>query len=126
MVSKTEVHENSSADKLKLALAAAILLVGIALFYVFTEASLLYRVIGLLVMAGVAVFVVSQTGTGQRTFSFFKDARTEVRKVVWPGRAETTQTTLIVMVIVFIMGLFLWLLDWVLSGAFQLITGIGG
>ncbi|MDO6460055.1 preprotein translocase subunit SecE [Granulosicoccaceae sp. 1_MG-2023] len=126
MVSKTEVQENSSTDKIKLAVAAVVLFVGIALFYVFSDVSLLFRVIGLLVMAGISVFVISQTGTGRRTFSFFKDARTEVRKVVWPGRAETTQTTLIVMVIVFIMGLFLWLLDWVLSGAFQLVTGIGG
>ncbi len=125
MVSKTELQENPN-DKFKFMASAALLLIGLGLFYVFSEQSLLYRVLALLVLAGVAVFVAYQTSKGKRTAAFFRDARTEVRKVVWPSRAETTQTTLIVMVIVFIMGLFLWFLDWVLSGAFRMITGIGG
>ena len=125
MVSRTDLHESTN-DKLKLAGAAVLLLAGVILFYVFSEQSLLYRVLGLLVLAAAAVFVVYQTAKGKQAALFFRDARTEVRKVVWPTRAETTQTTLIVMVIVVLMGIFLWLLDWVLAWAFQLITGVGG
>lgn len=125
MVSKTELQENSN-DKLKFIGSASLLILGLVLFYAFSEQSLLYRVLGLLVLVGAAVFVAYQTQKGHKTALFFKDARTEVRKVVWPSRAETTQTTIIVMVIVFIMGIFLWLLDWMLSGAFKYITGIGG
>ncbi len=123
MVSKADLQE-SPKDKIKLIAAAALVLLGIALFYVFSDQSLLYRVLGILVLAGIAVFVVYQTAKGKQAAAFFRDARTEVRKVVWPTRAETTQTTLIVMVIVVLMGLFLWFLDWLLSWAFQLITGV--
>ncbi len=125
MVSKTDLQESTS-DKLKFVAAAVLLFCGLALFYIFSEQSLLYRVLALLVLAGIAVFMAYQTSKGKQTALFFRDARTEVRKVVWPTRAETTQTTLIVMVIVFIVGVFLWLLDWALAGAFQLITGVGG
>lgn len=119
------MQENPN-DKFKLIGAGALVAAGIALFYLFSDQSLLYRVLGLLVLAGIAVFVVYQTSQGKSAAAFFRDARTEVRKVVWPTRAETVQTTLIVMVIVLIMGIFLWLLDWILSGAFQLVTGVGG
>lgn len=123
MVAKAEVPQ-SSADTLKLAAAGIVVLAGLVLFYVFAEQSLLFRVIGLLVMAGIAAFLVYQTALGKRTVAFFRDARTEVRKVVWPSRAETAQTTLTVFIIVVIVGIFLWLFDMLLSWLFRLITGI--
>jgi len=97
---------------------------GLVGFYYFADQSLLMRVIALLIIAGLASFVVYQTDLGKRTVEFFKDARTEVRKVVWPSRTETTQTTLTVFMIVIIVGIFLWLLDMLLSFLFRLITGI--
>lgn len=123
MVSKAEVTSNS-ADTIKLAAAAAMVVVGLVGFYYFADQSLLMRVIALLIIAGLAAFVVYQTDLGKRTVDFFKDARTEVRKVVWPSRAETTQTTLTVFIIVIIVGIFLWLFDMLLSYLFRLITGI--
>ena len=125
MVSKAETPD-SSGDNIKLILAALIGFAGLVAFYVFSESSLLLRVLGLLVVAAIAAFLFYQTGKGQRTVAFFRDARTEVRKVVWPTRAETTQTTLIVMVIVIIVGIFLWLFDSLLAMLFRLLTGIGG
>ena len=123
MVSKAEVTSNS-ADTVKLAAAAAMVVVGLVGFYYFADQSLLMRVVALLIIAGLAAFVVYQTELGKRTVNFFKDARTEVRKVVWPSRAETTQTTLTVFIIVIIVGIFLWLFDMLLSYLFRLITGI--
>jgi len=115
---------NSTADMVKFALAGALGLGGLVLFYVFSEASLLLRTIALLlVFAGVCA-IMYQTVLGKRTVVFFRDARTEVRKVVWPNRAETTQTTLTVVVIVIIVGIMLWLFDSLLSWLFRLITGI--
>ena len=53
------------------------------------------------------------------TWTLIKDARGEIRRVVWPTRDETVQTTLIVLVLVLIFALILWLLDsglsWVVS-----------
>ena len=123
MVSKAEVTSNG-ADTLKLAAAGALVLLGLIGFYFFAEQSLLLRVIALLIIAGLAAYVVYQTELGKRTVDFFRDARTEVRKVVWPNRSETTQTTVTVFIIVIIVGIFLWLFDMLLSYLFRLITGL--
>jgi len=125
MVSKAEVQD-TSGDKIKLFAAGAIGFAALVAFYVFAEQSLLLRVIGLLVVAAIVGFITYQTALGKRTVAFFRDARTEVRKVVWPSRTETTQTTLTVIVIVIIVGIFLWLLDSILAMLFRLVTGLGG
>jgi len=113
-------------DKVKLAVAALLLVGGISAFYWFAEQSMLLRVVGLLVFAGVAIAVAYQTVVGRQTWGYISDAKTEVRKVVWPTRKETTQTTLIVLVVVFIVAVFLWLLDSLLMWLMQLLTGQGG
>ena len=114
----------SSADNIKLIAAGALLFAGLVLFYVFAEQSLLFRVIGLLAVVGVCCFLIYQTAMGKRTVGFFRDARTEVRKVVWPSRAETTQTTLTVFIIVVIVGIMLWLFDSLLASLFRWITNL--
>ena len=123
MVSKAEVTTDS-ADTFKLAAAGALVLAGLVAFYYFAEQYLLLRVIALLIIFGLASFIVYQTHLGKRTVAFFRDARTEVRKVVWPSRAETTQTTLTVFIIVVIVGIFLWLFDLLLAFLFRAVTGI--
>lgn len=84
---------------------------------------MLARVIGLLAAAGAAVAVALQTAPGAETLEFLQGSRSELRKVVWPTRAETTQTTLIVIAMVVVMGLLLWLLDVVLFWLVRLVTG---
>ena len=123
MVAKTEIID-SPADRMKLIGAAALVVGGLILFYLFGEFSFLYRVLAFLVVLGIAAFLFLQTARGEKALAFFKDSRTEVRKVVWPTRAETTQLTVMVLIIVFIVGLFLWFLDWILGGAFRFITGL--
>jgi len=120
-----KVEQSSSADNMKLIAAGVLLLVGLVLFYVFADQSLLFRVIGLLAVMGVCCFLIYQTDLGKRTVGFFRDARTEVRKVVWPSRAETTQTTLTVFIIVVIVGIMLWLFDSLLGSLFRWVTNIG-
>lgn len=122
MNAKTEV-ESSSMDTLKLVLAVLLLAVGIGGFYYYEEYSLLLRVLGLLVVAGVAVAIAMQTLVGRRVWGFAVDARTEVRKVVWPSRQETIQTTLIVFAMVLVMGIILWLVDMILLSIVRSVTG---
>ncbi len=98
-------------DKVKLIIAVALMATGVAGFYYFADQSLLMRVLGLLAVAGVAIAIAYQTALGRRTWGFVTDAQTEVKKVVWPTRKETLQTTGIVLVVVFIVGVFLWILD---------------
>ncbi len=126
MVAKTETEVSNKLDTFKLVLAIAVLLVGIGGFYYYADASLLYRVLGLVAMAIVAVGIALTTGTGRAIVSFGREARAEVRKVVWPTRQETVQTTLMVVVAVIILGIFLWLIDMMLLKAVQVLTGQGG
>jgi len=116
----------SKLDTIKLLMALVLLGFGIAGFYYLENESQLYRILGLLVVALVAVGIVYTTAMGKRIAGFMGDSRTEVRKVVWPSRQETIQTTLIVIVAVFLIGVFLWLLDMLLLWAVQLLTGQGG
>ena len=113
------------ADRIKLIVALLFLGGGVVAFYIFSDQSLLYRVLGLIVAALVSVAVVLQTELGRSAWSFFKEARLEARKVVWPTRRETSQTTLLIMASVIVVGIFLWLLDMGLLALVKLLTGQG-
>lgn len=112
-------------DTVKLVAAAVLLVAGIYGFYHFAAYSVLLRVVGLLVIAGVAVAVALQTQQGRQLWQFASGARTEVRKVVWPTRQETLQTTLVVILMVLILGIVLWLFDMVLMSILRFLTGQG-
>ena len=120
---KPETQALSRPDMMKLLAAGALVLVALVAFYVFANHSLLVRVIGLLLAGGAAVALALRTEPGTETLEFVRGARAEVRKVVWPTRAETTQTTLVVIAMVVIMGLLLWMLDLLLLWLVRLITG---
>lgn len=123
MVVKTEIEVTNKLDTFKLLLAIVVLLAGIAGFYYFEAEGLLYRVLGLLAFVLVALGMVYTTNLGQSVVGFGREARAEVRKVVWPSRQETVQTTMMVIVAVIIIGIFLWLIDMVLVSAVQYLTG---
>jgi preprotein translocase subunit SecE len=125
MSAKAEV-ESSGMDVAKLALSVLLLILGIYAFYYFAAESTLLRVLGLLVVVGVSAAIAYRTAVGQRLWGFVSDSRMEVRKVVWPTRQETVQTTLIVFVMVLIMGILLWLFDMVLMSIVRALTGQGG
>jgi preprotein translocase subunit SecE len=116
----------SGLDTVKLAAAAVLLVAGIYGFYHFAAYSTLLRVVGLLVIGGVAAAVALQTDQGRRLWQFAGDSRNEVRKVVWPTRQETMQTTLVVIVMVLILGIILWLFDMVLMAILRFLTGQEG
>jgi preprotein translocase subunit SecE len=126
MVAKAETEVSNKFDTFKLVIAIAVLLTGIGGFYYYVDESLLYRVLGLVVMVIVAAGIAFTTATGHAILSFGRESRAEVRKVVWPTRQETVQTTLMVVVAVIILGIFLWLVDMLLLNAVQVLTGRGG
>jgi len=116
----------SAFDTVKLMFSVAVLIGGIVGFYYFEEQATVIRVIGLLAAAAVAVVVALTTERGQALWRFIQGSRAEVRKVVWPTRQETIQTTLTVFVFVLILSLFFWALDFFLLWATRLLTGQGG
>ena len=117
--------ESSGFDTVKLLLAVVVLVAGIVGFYYFEAEPTLYRVLGLLVVAGVSVAIIMQTAMGRGVWRFAADSRTEVRKVVWPSRQETVQTTLIVFAMVLVVGIVLWLFDMALGAILKMLTGQG-
>ena len=98
---------------------------GIAGFYYWSDESLLLRVVALLVLSAAAVFVAVQTEKGRAAWEFVRESHTEVRKVVWPTRKETTQTTLIVIAMVGLVAIILWALDGLLAWLVRLMLGTG-
>jgi len=110
-------------DSLKWIVVAAIVGAGVYGNSYFAAESMLYRVIGLLILACVAGWIAAQTSKGSAFVSLCMDARTEIRKVVWPTRAETTHTTMIVVIAVIIVAIILWGLDSSLSWLISLIIG---
>ncbi len=113
------------ADKIKIFIAILVVFGGVSLFYYFGDQSLLLRVVGLIVMIGVAFSVFFQTNLGRMAWGFIGDAKMEAAKVVWPSMKETRQTTLIVMIMVILVGLMLWAFDSFLLWAVKQLTGQG-
>ena len=114
------------ADKIKMILAVLVLVGAIVAFYIFADQSLLFRVLGLLVAAGISLAIASQTAAGSSAISFGRGSVIEARKVVWPSRKETVQTTLMVLAMVVFVGIILWFFDMFLAWAIKLLTGQGG
>ena len=109
-------------DKVKLFGAVFLLVAGVAAFYALDTTSDLLRV-GLLIGSIIAAAAVAlMSAPGQQAWAFAKGARGEFRKIVWPTRKDTVQSTLIVIVLVVLIGLFLWMLDtisfWVIYDLF--------
>jgi preprotein translocase subunit SecE len=112
-------------DKIKLLLAVLLVVAGVAGFYYFADLPALVRVllvVGGLVAASVVFFL---TQPGKAFFVYAGESREEARKVVWPTRKETMQTTGVVLVFVLVMALFLWFVDSMLLWLIGLAMGGG-
>jgi len=124
MNAKAEM-QGGRLDTLKLWAAILLMGAGIYGYYYFADVMVVLRVLGLLAVAAIAIGVVYQTGIGRQIVGFVSGAQNEVRRMVWPSRTETLQTTIAVVFIVLVVGVFLWLLDMVLLRAVQFLTGQG-
>lgn len=111
------------ADKIKIAVAVALLIAGIAAFYYWDQSPLIARVGAVLAGTVAAVVVFWTSAQGKVFFAFAQDSIDETKRVVWPTRKETLQTTGIVFAFVFVMAVFLWLVDWGLLALVKLLMG---
>ena len=82
--------------------------------------------IGWIVLIGICAAIGAMTEQGRALIAFAKDARIEMRKVVWPTRQETIQTTLVVLALVVVMAILLWIIDTPLMWAIGWMTGQRG
>jgi len=123
----TQVEASASVfDVVKQVFSVVFVVAGVAAFYYFSEIPLLYRVLGLVVVALAVAGMILTTGMGRNVWGFVLESKQEVRKVVWPTREETLRTTLLVFAMVIIVGFVLWLLDMFLFWGVRFLTGQGG
>ncbi|TVS12229.1 MAG: preprotein translocase subunit SecE [Gammaproteobacteria bacterium] len=119
-MSTSKAAQRDGLDGLKWVVVFVLIAAGAFGNSYYGDESLLYRVLALVAVAAAAGAVAVQTAKGRAFWELLKDARIEIRKVVWPNREETTQTTLIVLALVVIVALILWgldtLLGWMISG----------
>ncbi|CAM3814291.1 preprotein translocase subunit SecE [Vreelandella rituensis] len=107
-------------DGLKWAVVATLLVVAVVGNTYFADVALLYRVLGVVVLCAGAGLIALTTTKGRDLVELAVSAKKEIQRVIWPTRAETVQTTAIVLVAVLVVGLMLWLIDtllgWAMSG----------
>lgn len=126
MVLRSENEGAPRLDQLKWAVAIALLVAGIVGNYYYSAVSMPIRLGAWLVIMAVAGVIASRTQVGKWVIEFFRDSRTELRKVIWPTREETVQTTIVVGVMVIILSLLLWGMDSVLVWLIGWLTGQRG
>jgi preprotein translocase subunit SecE len=108
--SEIEVGNKTSLDLVKV-LSSVALIIGGFVFYFSGQQDAWILLSALLFSLIIATVVFLTSSTGQSLIIFFKAAYTELLRVVWPSRRETTQMTIVVFVFVIIMAIFLWSVD---------------
>lgn len=126
MVLKAENEGEPRLDWFKWLLTLALILAGLIGNHYYSEVSMPLRTIGWLTILVVAGFVASRTKKGRWVVEFFRDSRMELRKVIWPTREETMQTTMVVAAMVVILALILWGMDGILVWLIGWLTGQRG
>jgi len=112
-------------DNIKIAVAGMLLVAGIAAFYYWSESLMIIRVVAVIGGAAAGAVVFLTTAPGREFFAYSQEAIDESKRVVWPTRKETLQTTGLVFAFVVVMAIFLWLVDAGLLWAVRLLMGQG-
>ena len=105
---------NQGSEILKLMASLAILVGSIYVFYSYSDLSVLIRALLIIFSVIVATLIFFTTQRGNIFWGFLQGSRVEMRKVVWPTKQETLQTALTVFIFVLIIGIFFWMLDFLL------------
>lgn len=113
------------ADKIKLVLSMLLIAAGIAGFYLLGDKALVLRILAVIAGLVAAALLFKTTPLGQQFFGFAGDSVAEAKRVVWPTRKETIQTTLIVFVLVMVVAAFLAVVDTGFSFMIKWLLGRG-
>ena len=120
----TEKNIETKSSKSYLILSIGVLITGMILFYYYSDVRLFYRVVGMISVVIFSAFIAYQSDFGKLVYSYVTDSRVELKKVTWPTKQETTQTTLGVIFVVIIVGNLLWLFDMLLGWAIGTLYGV--
>ncbi|OEF29367.1 preprotein translocase subunit SecE [Vibrio rumoiensis] len=125
MKAKAETHESSkAADAFKWFITFALLAAAVVGNYLYGDMSVAIRAAAVVILIAAALGVAALTTKGKATIVFAQEAKLEVRKVIWPTRQETMQTTFIVLAVSIVMALLLWGIDGIMVRLIALATGV--
>ena len=98
-------------NKVKLGFVFIFIIAGLVGFIYLNESAMVVRILSILAGLMLAAVTAKFTTQGQEFYVFCKESSEETKKVVWPSRKETLQTSGVVFAFVIAMALFLWLID---------------
>ncbi len=67
---------------------------------------------------------MAKTNKKQSPIGFFREVKSEAKKVTWPSRQETTVSMIAVFIMVFISSIFLYFADQIIAFLIRLIMGL--
>ena len=120
----TEKNIETKSSKSYLLFSIGVLITGMILFYYYSDVRLFYRVVGMISVVIFSAFIAYQSDFGKLVYSYVTDSKVELKKVTWPTKQETTQTTLGVIFVVIVVGILLWLFDMLLGWAIGTLYGV--
>ena len=120
----TEANIEVKSNKTYLTAAIGVLVAGMIIFYYFSDIRLFYRVVGMIAVLILSGYIGYQSDFGKLVYSYVTDSKIELKKVTWPTKQETTQTTLGVIFVVIVVGILLWLFDMLLGWAIGTLYGV--
>jgi preprotein translocase subunit SecE len=125
----TEQTDNTAGggalDWLWLAAALALVVGGLAAYYGLTAQPTVVRALAVLAGVGLGAGAFAMSALGRTVWQFALGSRVELRKMVWPTIDETRKTTLVVAVFVVVLGVFFWVVDWLLAWGTRHLLGTG-
>ena len=119
-----EKNIESKSNNTYLIVSIIVLISGMILFYYFSDVRLFYRVLAMISVVILSGFIGYQSDFGKLVYSYISESKVEIKKVTWPTKQETTQTTLGVIAVVIIVGILLWLFDMLLGWAIGTLYGV--
>lgn len=126
MSTNSEARESGRRlDTVRWIIVAVLLIAAIIGNYVYSDIGLALRTLAVVVLIAIAgAIALLTTAKGKAAVAFAREARIEMRKVIWPTRQEALQTTMIVAAVTAVMSLILWGLDGILVRLISLITAL--
>lgn len=107
----TQAQANGALNVVVLLVAVAVAMAGLMVFTFMTEQSMGVRIVALLAGLALGLVIAAFSSTGKRFIAYGRESWEELRRVVWPTKKETLNTTGIVIAFVVVVSLYLFIVD---------------
>ena len=120
------VNPGSAFNRIKWLIVVLLLIGGVVANYHYSQIAWSLRLLAWVMGLPIITFIAAQTKQGKQAWEFINGARIELRKITWPARQETVQTTFIIAAMVVILSIVLWGVDGLLMWLIGWLTGQRG